>query len=113
AAEVIRRSDRPHSLVLHDLRCKIRSLLLQLFTVHQHRDRDRQLQPDHHGADPGMAAGLRQRRGTPLMKVLRAAIRRGFDLAEAGLNKVFPAEWNPLLNLGALGFFFYWVITAS
>ena len=47
------------------------------------------------------------------MKVLRAAIRRGFDLAEAGLNKVFPAEWNPLLNLGALGFFFYWVITAS
>ncbi|MCL4764922.1 MAG: cytochrome b N-terminal domain-containing protein [Hyphomicrobiaceae bacterium] len=47
------------------------------------------------------------------MNFLRVPIRRGFDLAEAVLNKVFPPEWNPLLNLGALGFFFYWVITVS
>ncbi len=47
------------------------------------------------------------------MNFLRASIRRAFDLAEAGLNKVFPPEWNPLLNLGALGFFFYLVITVS
>lgn len=47
------------------------------------------------------------------MNFLRAPIRRGFDLAEAGLNKAFPPEWNPLLNLGALGFFFYWIITVS
>ena len=47
------------------------------------------------------------------MKFLRALIRRGFDVAEAGLSKVFLPEWNPLLNLGALGFFFYWIITVS
>lgn len=47
------------------------------------------------------------------MKVLRHSIRRVFDLAEGALNRVFPPEWNPLLNLGALGFFFYWVITVS
>ena len=47
------------------------------------------------------------------MNLLRAPIRRGFDLAESGLNKAFPPEWNPLLNLGALGFFFYWIITVS
>ncbi len=47
------------------------------------------------------------------MKVLRALVRRGFDIAEAGLSKIFPPEWNPLLSLGALGFFFYWIITVS
>ncbi len=47
------------------------------------------------------------------MEALRALIRRAFDIGEAALNKVFPPEWNPLLNLGALGFFFYWVITVS
>ncbi len=47
------------------------------------------------------------------MNVLRHSIRRVFDAAEGGLNKAFPPDWNPLLNLGALGFFFYWVITVS
>jgi ferredoxin/coenzyme F420-reducing hydrogenase delta subunit len=40
-------------------------------------------------------------------------IRTGFDRLEAALSTVFPPAWNPLLNLGALGFFFYWIITAS
>ena len=43
------------------------------------------------------------------MKVLR----RAFDEGERLLGRVFPPEWNPLLNLGALGFFFYWIVTAS
>ena len=47
------------------------------------------------------------------MRLLRLSIRRIFDLAESGLGKMFPPEWNPLLNLGALGFFFYWVVTVS
>jgi quinol-cytochrome oxidoreductase complex cytochrome b subunit/coenzyme F420-reducing hydrogenase delta subunit/Pyruvate/2-oxoacid:ferredoxin oxidoreductase delta subunit len=42
-----------------------------------------------------------------------APVRAIFDEAERGLSKVFPPQWNPLLNLGALGFFFYWVIVAS
>jgi len=47
------------------------------------------------------------------VQVLRSVLRSGFDAAETVLARVFPAAWNPLLNLGALGFFFYWVITAS
>jgi hypothetical protein len=47
------------------------------------------------------------------MGLLRALIRRAFDLGEAALNSVFPPEWNPLLNLGALAFFFYWIVTVS
>lgn len=47
------------------------------------------------------------------MELLRASIRLLFDRAERALGLAFPAEWNPLLNLGALGFFFYWIITVS
>ncbi len=47
------------------------------------------------------------------MDLLISATRKPFDLAERLLGAIFPAQWNPLLNLGALGFFFYWVITAS
>jgi len=46
---------------------------------------------------------------TSVVRPLRAA----FDAAESFLARIFPASWNPLLNLGALGFFFYWIITAS
>lgn len=47
------------------------------------------------------------------MNVLKRLIRTGFDGAESLLSRIFPPAWNPLLNLGALGFFFYWIITAS
>lgn len=47
------------------------------------------------------------------MKYIKSAIRWFFDTAEALLGLAFPANWNPMLNLGALGFFFYWIITAS
>ena len=47
------------------------------------------------------------------MNIVRAALRRCFDAAEAGLGWVFQPAWNPLLNLGALGFMFYWIITVS
>lgn len=40
-------------------------------------------------------------------------LRLFFDGLEALLSKAFPPAWNPLLNLGALGFFFYWIVTAS
>ena len=35
------------------------------------------------------------------------------NAAEGMLGRIFQPRWNPLLNLGALGFFFYWIITAS
>jgi ferredoxin/coenzyme F420-reducing hydrogenase delta subunit len=44
---------------------------------------------------------------------IKTPLRRAFDAAEAGLSYAFPPGWNPLANLGALGFFFYWVITVS
>jgi len=40
-------------------------------------------------------------------------IRAAFDAAERLLSRIFPPHWNPLLNLGALGFFFFWIVTAS
>jgi coenzyme F420-reducing hydrogenase delta subunit/ferredoxin len=47
------------------------------------------------------------------MGFIRAPLRFVFDRAERLLGLVFPAQWNPMLNLGALGFFFYWIITVS
>ena len=47
------------------------------------------------------------------MELIRAPFRFVFDRAERLLGLVFPAQWNPILNLGALGFFFYWIITVS
>lgn len=47
------------------------------------------------------------------MGIVRFALRRLFDFAETVLGRAFPPQWNPLLNLGALGFFLYWIITAS
>jgi len=36
-----------------------------------------------------------------------------FQRVEAGLNLVFDDEWNPLYHLGALSFFFFWIIGAT
>lgn len=47
------------------------------------------------------------------MTLARGMLRGSFGMAEAALGRVFPPEWNPLLNLGALGFFLYWIITVS
>jgi quinol-cytochrome oxidoreductase complex cytochrome b subunit/coenzyme F420-reducing hydrogenase delta subunit len=47
------------------------------------------------------------------MELLRRSVRAAFDGGEALLAKAFPPEWNPILNLGALSFLFYWIITAS
>lgn len=47
------------------------------------------------------------------MNLIRRGLRRTFDYFEAALGWVFPSQWNPFFNLGALGFFFYWIITAT
>ena len=47
------------------------------------------------------------------MDLFRRSVRALFDGGEALLATVFPPQWNPLLNLGALSFLFYWIITAS
>ena len=46
---------------------------------------------------------------TPLQRILRPAVSRLDDWA----SQVFGSAWNPLYNLGALGFFFYWIVAVS
>ena len=47
------------------------------------------------------------------MRHLRAALRFAFEGLEVLLGRAFPPAWNPLLQLGALGFFFYWIVAVS
>lgn len=47
------------------------------------------------------------------MTAVRSILCFFFDVLESSLARFFPAQWNPLLNLGALGFFFYWIIAVS
>ncbi len=47
------------------------------------------------------------------MPGLRAALRRGFDRAERGLDIAFGPDWNPLAQLGALGWFMFWIVALT
>ena len=47
------------------------------------------------------------------MDLFRRSVRSLFDGGEALIAKAFPPQWNPILNLSALSFLFYWIITAS
>ena len=48
-----------------------------------------------------------------MIGVVRIALRYGFELIERPFERLFGAALNPLSQLGALGFFFYWVVAAS
>jgi ferredoxin/coenzyme F420-reducing hydrogenase delta subunit len=43
----------------------------------------------------------------------RAPLRRGFDRVERGLDRLFGPDWNPLSNLGPLGWFLFWIVAAT
>lgn len=47
------------------------------------------------------------------MNLLKDVFRRLFERVEGGFDLAFPAEWNPFRQLGALGWFFYWIVAAS
>ncbi|MDH3235208.1 MAG: hypothetical protein OEQ29_16945 [Alphaproteobacteria bacterium] len=47
------------------------------------------------------------------MSWLRRLLRAGFVPFEAGLDRLVGPAWNPLNHLGALGFFFYWIVAVS
>lgn len=47
------------------------------------------------------------------MSPTRAVLRRGFDRAERALDHVFGADWNPLGQLGPLGWFLFWVVAVT
>lgn len=47
------------------------------------------------------------------MKRLQAALRRAFQRVEVLLDRIFTPAWNPLYQLGALGFYFLWIAVVS
>lgn len=47
------------------------------------------------------------------MMSLRSSIRWTFVQLETALDKVFGPAWNPLYQLGGLGFLYYWVVVVS
>lgn len=44
---------------------------------------------------------------------LRKITRNAFERLENGLDWAFGPAWNPLYQLGALGWFFYWIVCVS
>jgi ferredoxin/coenzyme F420-reducing hydrogenase delta subunit len=45
--------------------------------------------------------------------LIRSALRRGFELIERPFERLFGPALNPLAQLGALGFFFFWIVAVS
>jgi ferredoxin/coenzyme F420-reducing hydrogenase delta subunit len=48
-----------------------------------------------------------------VLKFLQRSLRRGFDLVERGLSRVFGPALNPFAQLGAMGFFLFWIVAVS
>ena len=47
------------------------------------------------------------------MLVLQRPLQAIFSVLEGWLDKPFGPDWNPLYHLGALGFFYFWVVAVS
>src|SRR5690606_1628949 len=74
------------------------------------RDRGAALAPQPPSSE-GCGRGTRARGGA--VSPTRAVLRRGFDRAERVLDHVFGADWNPLGQLGPLGWFLFWVVAVT
>jgi ferredoxin/coenzyme F420-reducing hydrogenase delta subunit len=44
---------------------------------------------------------------------VRAFLRAGFEYIERGADRIFGPQLNPLAQLGALGFFLFWIVAVS
>ena len=47
------------------------------------------------------------------MTGIRATLKRGFDRLERLLDTLFGSDWNPLANLGPLGWFLFWIVAGT
>ncbi len=47
------------------------------------------------------------------MTGIRTTLKRGFDRVERPLDRLFGPDWNPLANLGPLGWYMFWIVTAT
>ncbi|MCC6888329.1 MAG: cytochrome b N-terminal domain-containing protein [Hyphomicrobiales bacterium] len=48
-----------------------------------------------------------------MIGAVRGVLRRGFELIERPFDRLFGPALNPLAQLGALGFFFFWIVAVS
>jgi ferredoxin len=48
-----------------------------------------------------------------MIGVLRYPLRRGFEAIERPFDRLFGPALNPVAQLGALGFFFFWIVAVS
>jgi len=44
---------------------------------------------------------------------LKQVVRYGFEKVEDWFDAIFGPDWNPFFHLGALGWFFYWIVAVS
>jgi len=44
---------------------------------------------------------------------LRSTAKAAFESADKVFNRAFTPAWNPLVHLGTLGWFFYWIVIVS
>ena len=47
------------------------------------------------------------------MTLLQRPLRLGFMWLEGWMDRVFGTAWNPLYHLGALGFFYFWIVVVT
>lgn len=48
-----------------------------------------------------------------MIGAIRSVLRTGFSLIERPFERLFSPQLNPLAQLGALGFFFFWIVAVS
>ena len=48
-----------------------------------------------------------------MIGAIRSVLRAGFSLIERPFERLFSPQLNPLAQLGALGFFFFWIVAVS
>ena len=44
---------------------------------------------------------------------MKALLKRGFNGLESLFSKAFTPSWNPLYQLGALSFFYFWIVAVT
>lgn len=48
-----------------------------------------------------------------MISAVRSVVRHGFELIERPFDRLFGSALNPIAQLGALGFFFFWIVAVS
>ena len=44
---------------------------------------------------------------------MKSLLKKGFNVLDSLFSKVFSPAWNPLYQLGALSFFYFWIVAIT